>query len=83
MKLTRQEEAMLSGRKGKAVAFGMKIITQLGELYGAEELIPISQVHVDGCCYQTAGDAGLDFAEKVASMGAEVVVPTTTNVSEK
>lgn len=81
MKLTRQEEAMLSGRKGKAVAFGMKIITQLGELYGAEELIPISQVHVDGCCYQTAGDAGLDFAEKVASMGAEVVVPTTTNVS--
>ena len=72
---------MLAGRSGGAAAFAMRILTQLGDLYGAKELIPITQVHVDGCCYQTAGDAGLDFAETLASLGGRVVVPTTTNVS--
>ncbi len=81
MRLTPGEEAMLSGKAGEAAAFAMRILTQLGDLYGAEEFIPITQAHVDGCCYQTAGDAGLDFAEKLAALGARVIVPTTTNVS--
>jgi hypothetical protein len=81
MRLTPGEEAMLSGTAGEAAAFAMRILTQLGDLYGAEAFIPITQVHVDGCCYQTAGDAGLDFAEKLASLGARVAVPTTSNVS--
>ena len=72
---------MLAGGAGEAAAFAMRILTQLGDLYGAEEFIPITQAHVDGCCYQTAGDAGLDFAEKLAALGARVIVPTTTNVS--
>jgi predicted aconitase len=73
MKLSRLEEQMLSGKKGEAVALAMRIIVTLGELYGAEELQPISKVHIDGCCYQTGGDAGLDFAEKLAALGAKVV----------
>lgn len=81
MELTREEEAMLAGKKGEAQAFALRILVKLGELFGAERLQPISQVHVDGCCYQTAGQAGLDFAERLASLGARVVVPTTTNVS--
>jgi len=81
MRLTANEESMLAGGAGEAAAFAMRILVQLGDLYGAEEFIPISQVHVDGCCYQTGGDAGLDFAEKLASLGARVTVPTTTNVS--
>lgn len=81
MKLTKIEEQMLSGKKGKAVALAMRILVKLGELYEAKEMQPISMVHIDGCCYQTAGDAGLDFAEKLASLGAKVVVPTTTNVT--
>ena len=72
---------MLSGKKGEAIALAMRILIKLGELYGAEEMQPISKVHIDGCCYQTGGDAGLDFAEKLASLGAKVVVPTTTNVT--
>ena len=81
MNLTSAEEALLAGRLGEAAAFAMRVLVQLGDLYGAERFIPISQVHVDGCCYQTAGDAGLDFAERLASLGARVAVPTTTNVS--
>jgi len=37
---------------------------------------PISKVHIDGCCYQTAGDAGLDFAEKLANFWVKVIIPT-------
>ena len=81
MKLTKIEEQMLSGKKGEAVALAMRILVKLGELYGAKEMQPISKAHIDGCCYQTAGDAGLDFAEKLAFLGAKVVVPTTTNVT--
>jgi len=81
MKLTKIEKQMLSGEKGEAVALAMRIMVKLGELYGAKEMQSISKAHIDGCCYQTAGDAGLDFAEKLASLGAKVVVPTTTNVS--
>jgi len=79
MKLTRFEEMMLSGKKGEAVALSMRILVKLGELYGAEEMQPISKVHIDGCYYQTAGDAGLEFAEKLAALDAKVVVPTTTS----
>jgi len=52
----------------------MRILVKLGELYGAKEMHPISKAHIDGCCYQTAGDAGLDFAEKLASLGAKLVL---------
>ena len=75
------EEKMLAGEQGEAVAFAMRILIKLGDLYEAERFIPISGAHIDGCCYQTAGDAGLDFAEKLAGMSAQVIVPTTTNVS--
>ena len=82
MKPIRLDEIMLSGKKGEAVALSMRILVKLGELYGAEEMQPISKVlHIDGCCYQTAGDAGLDFAEKLAVLGVKVVVPTTTNIT--
>ena len=81
MKLTRLEEIMLSGKKGEAVALSMRILVKLGELYGAEEMQPIAKVHIDGCCYYTAGDAGLDFAEKLAVLGEKVVVPTITNIT--
>ncbi len=81
MILTEEEEKMLSGARGEAVSFAMGVLVRTGALFGAEKLIDIAGAHIDGCCYQTAGDAGLDFAERLAGMRARVVVPTTTNVS--
>ena len=81
MKLTKEEDLKLARKEGEEVALAMRILIKLGELYQAEEMQPISKVHLDGCCYQTAGDAGLDFAEKLSSLRAKVVVPTTTNVT--
>jgi predicted aconitase len=51
----------------------------MGEIQGAEEMIDITRAHIDSTLYQ--GDATLEFAERLAGMGAQVVVPTTLNVS--
>ena len=39
----------------------------------------ISGAHIDSTIY--IGEAGLEFAERLASLGARVAVPTTFNVS--
>jgi predicted aconitase len=46
---------------------------------GAKELLDISGAHIDSTVY--IGEAGLEFAERLASLGAKVRVPTTLNVS--
>src|SRR3989338_3165505 len=44
---------------------------------GATRLVDVTQAHIDGCIY--ASPANLTFADKMASLGAQVVVPTTIN----
>ena len=70
---------MLAGEAGPAVQLAMRVIAQMGEIAGAERLIPISSAHIDSCLYH--GSVGLDFAERLAADGGKVVVPTTLNVS--
>jgi hypothetical protein len=79
VRLTDEEKRMLDGKYGKAVAMAMTILSKLGELYGAEELMPISQVHLDGCSFKAVGEAGLEFTEKMVDYGGKVCVPATTN----
>ena len=69
MKLTAEESAILAGDNGPAAKMAMEIIVRLGDLYGAAELIPISQAHIDGGLYTAVGEAGLLFAEKLAALG--------------
>ena len=69
---------MLSGEQGPAVALSMRIITELGRIRGATELVDIDSVHIDGCIFY--GQAGLDFAQKLVALGGQVRVPTTVNV---
>ena len=49
------------------------------DVYGAAALMDISQAHIDSTIY--LGDATLEFAERLASLGARVAVPTSLNVS--
>src|SRR5579863_257632 len=44
---------------------------------GAEQLIEVTQAHIDGCIY--ASSANLIFAERMAALGDRTRVPTTTN----
>lgn len=81
MHLTRIEEEMLLGKHGKGTQLAMEIIVKLGELYGADSLIPVSQAHIDGCLYAAVGEAGLLFAEKLDQLGAKVAIPTSLNAT--
>ncbi len=56
----------------------VKLLVSLGELYGAERLIPITSAHVSGASYKLIGDPGLEFLEDFAA-DARVAVPTTVN----
>lgn len=79
MYLTREEEAMLRGDKGEAVAMAMEAIVRVGEILGAERLVPIKHAHVSGVSYGTIGEAGLAFIRSLAEKGARFTVPTTVN----
>jgi hypothetical protein len=57
----------------------MTIIGRMAEFHGAGRLLDISQAHIDSSIYM--GEAGLEFAERLAGWGAKVAVPTTLNVS--
>ena len=57
----------------------MRILMRMAPLYGAARLLDISGAHIDSTIY--IGPAGLEYAERLAALGARVRVPTTLNVS--
>jgi predicted aconitase len=57
----------------------MRILVRLGELFGAERLIPIDSAHVSGVSYKTLGDAPIEFLEALADAGGKTRVNTTIN----
>ena len=79
MLLTPRDRALLSGDLGPAARMAMRIIVRMGEIQGAPELLDISQAHIDSTIYM--GEAGLEFAERLAKLGAKVAVPSSLNVS--
>ncbi len=77
--LSDRDRAMANGEGGPAQALAMSILVRMADVYGAAELMDISQAHIDSTIY--LGDATLEFAERLASLGARVAVPTSLNVS--
>src|SRR3989338_11632621 len=78
MYLTKEEEQILDGEQGNAAQKSMKIVVNLGEIYGAKRLIPVSSVQVAGVSYDNLGDAGLEYLAELAKDG-QVKVLTTLN----
>src|SRR5258706_4073480 len=70
---------MLDGGRGPAARLAMSILVRMADVYGASELMDISQAHIDSTI--SLGDATLEFGERLASLGARVAVPTSLNVS--
>jgi predicted aconitase len=79
LQLTPRDEARLAGSDGPAVALAMRIMQRMAAVAGASSLIDITHAHIDSTIY--IGDASLEFAEHLASLGARVGVPTSLNVS--
>ena len=77
MHLTGEEED-LAANGTEAERLSMRILTTLGDVYGADRLVPIASAHVSGVSPKTLGDAGIDFLESFAAT-AKVRVRTTVN----
>jgi len=79
MYLTKEQEQMLAGEYGEVVERNFRLLVRLGEIYGADRMIPVGSVQVAGVSYKSIGDPGLEFLEDLVSKGAKVKVPTTLN----
>ncbi len=75
MYLTKEEEQIYEGERGWTLQKAMQILVAIGELNGAERLIPIKSAHVSGASYKTIGDA-YEFVERLQG---RVAVRTTLN----
>lgn len=79
MRLSQEEQAMLAGEHGRAVQKAMQILTALGTIYGAEEMLPVNSVQIAGVSYDNLGEAGLEFLTEMAEGGGKARVFTTLN----
>jgi predicted aconitase len=79
LELDDRDRALLAGEGGPAAALAMRLVVRLAEVQDATGLIDVESAHIDACLYH--GHAGLEFAERLASEGGRVAVPTTLNVS--
>ena len=79
VRLSPFDRALLAGEEGEAPKLAMRILARMAEVRGAESMLDIEAAHIDSTIY--VGDAGLEFAERLASLGARVRVPSTLNVS--
>jgi predicted aconitase len=74
--LSIEDRDMLDGKYGKATKKAMEIIVALGEIYGAERLIPVSSVQIAGVSYHNLGEAGLEYLSEMAEDGQARVLTT-------
>ena len=76
MYLTQEEESILEGESGPTLQKAMEILTTLGDIYGADSLIPVKSAQIAGVSYKTIGDAGLEW---ISDLEGTVVVPSILN----
>ena len=79
MHLTKDEEKILNGEKGEVMERLFRLLVRLGDIYGADKMIPVGSVQVAGVSYKSIGDPGTEFLEDMASKGAKVKVLTYLN----
>ena len=77
VQLSELDKTFLSGKHGEASRVAMRLIVRMADLLGAQNLVDVTQVHVDGCIY--TGPACLSFANRFREWGAKVRVPTSLN----
>jgi len=78
MYLSKEDERILNGEEGYAAQKSMEILVSLGDIYGADKLIPVSSCQIAGASYKTIGDAGLFFVSEFAK-SSKIKVKATLN----
>jgi len=79
LELSNDDRAQLAGERGQGNQLAMRIIARMAAVQGARSLMDIDAAHIDSSLYM--GEATLEFAERLAGLGARVCVPSTLNVS--
>jgi predicted aconitase len=79
MKLTDEEKKMLDGLLGTGPQGAMRLLVTLGEIYGAERMIPVSSCHAGGRSYLISGEENIEWMNDLHSGGAHFRVFTSTN----
>jgi predicted aconitase len=70
---------MLEGEEGEVIQRLFRLLVRLGDIYGADKMIPVGSVQVAGVSYKSIGDPGLEFLEDVAAKEARAKVLTYLN----
>lgn len=79
MYLTKEEEQMLDGEAGEIKERLFRLLVRLGDIYGADKMIPVGSVQVAGVSYKSIGEPGTSFLEDIASKQAKAQVLTFLN----
>jgi predicted aconitase len=78
MHLTDEERVILDGGRGDALARLLGEQVRVGEFFGADRMVPISNAHFMGDL-EVLGEAGLRYLTALADAGVRVRAPTTRN----
>ena len=79
MILTKEQEAMLAGEEGPAAAKLLELLVTLGEVFGAERFVAVESAHIAGVSYKNLGEAGTEWLEEQADLGAKARIRATLN----
>ncbi|HEX6295469.1 MAG TPA: aconitase X catalytic domain-containing protein [Burkholderiales bacterium] len=78
MKLNELEKKMLAGELGAAVKAAIEHQVKVGEFFGAEDFVPVTQAHIMADT-ESLGEAGVAWLESMARRRGRVRVPTITD----
>ena len=78
MRLNKEEQAMLSGEFGPAIKWAIEHQLQVGRMFDAEDMVPVSQAHMMADP-ESLGEAGVAFTEKLAETDIKVRIPMITD----
>jgi predicted aconitase len=79
MKLTSYEQAMLDGGHGEARRIAMEGLVQLGDAFGAADMVEIGYAHVHAGMALYLHD--VELMEELAAIGAKMAVPASSNIA--
>ena len=69
----------MDGEEGDAVRKSMELLVALGNVFGAEKMVPVESAHISGVSYKNLGEAGTEWLEEQAAMGAKCRIRATLN----